>query len=107
METTKAEEYYQAKDVLKSPEKYHELDVVSAKNYCRGYEDATTSQKQIIERLRVDNKKLEIKVLEELLEDVKCMHSEYIIEHIQEQINDLKESYQLLNTTEPTKSRQQ
>lgn len=37
-----------------------------------------------------EKKELEIKILEELLEDIKGMHLEYIPEHIKEQISILK-----------------
>lgn len=37
-----------------------------------------------------ERKKIEIEVLEELLEDIKCMYPEYIEEHIEKQIDIIK-----------------
>jgi len=37
-----------------------------------------------------EREKIEIEILEELLEDIKGMHSEYIAEHIEEQIDIIK-----------------
>lgn len=38
----------------------------------------------------MDKKQIQIELYEELLEDIKGMHPEYIQEHIQEQISILK-----------------
>ena len=41
-------------------------------------------------KIMTEREKIEIEILEELLEDIKGMHPEYIAKHIEEQIDIIK-----------------